>query len=259
MKTKYLFHLTQTHRPVALIALTACILGGLTPMVFAPPPGAGNGKATAVKITFRDLSDDRIGSDGKGSYINGVDRVTAVIHDIGQLELDTGSTSTKRNLALDYGDIVPGCGDPGTQLPDLNCNGLPDDPSFQVAWGRLSTLDLNLLTMANNETRLGGFGVRFSDGCSASTIVFWTVRFRHQGTQDGVYLCGPACGAQVSVTAYDAIPNKGVPGTGVDTWVITADMLAPGEARTCLWSGGTGDPVLREIVRMPFQLLVELK
>lgn len=257
MKTNHPFSSTRTCRNLLLTGLAICLLGGLTLEVFAPPPGAGNGKATAVKITFRDLSGDRIRSDGKGSYIHGVDRVTAVIHDSGQLELDTGHTSTRRSLALDYGDIVLGCGDPGTQVPDLNCNSLPDDPTFKVGWGRLSTLDLNLLTMANNETRLGGFGVRFTDGCSASHVP-WTIRFRHEGTQDSVFLCGPTCGAQVSVTAYDD-PNKGLPGTGVDTWVITADVLALGEARTCLWSGGSGEAVLREIARMPFQLLVELK
>lgn len=246
-----------------LIGLAAFLFGGLTVDVFAPPPGAGN--RTAVKITLLDLPGDHIKSDGRGTYIDGVDRVTAEIRDTGTLNLNTGSnTKPDRKVSLDYGDIVfgTGCnrlGDPGTEVPDLNCNGLADDPQATLTWGRLFTLDLNLLTIPAGQTRLGGFGVNFDDGCSAATHVAWRIRFQHQGTQDSVYSCGSACSAQVSVEAFDDDPIKGVPGTGVDKWIIMADLLAPGAAKACLWSGGTGDPVLREIVRMPFHLVVELK
>jgi hypothetical protein len=63
----------------------------------------------------------------------------------------------------------------------------------------------------------------------------------------------------VSVEAFDDNPNKGIAGTGVDKWIIMADLSGLGEAKACLWSGGTGDPVLREFVRMPFHLVVELQ
>ncbi len=246
-----------------LIGLAVFLFGGLTVDVFAPPPGAGN--RTAVKISLLNLPGDRINSDGRGTYIDGVDRVTAVIHDNGQLDLNTGSnTKPDRKVSFHYGDIVfgTGCnrlGDPGIEVPDINCDGIPD-PLPTVTWGRLHTLDLNLLTMPAGTTTWGGFGLRFSNGCSTGNEWSpWTVRFQHLGTQDSTFSCGSACSAQVRVEAFDDNPNKGIPGTGVDKWIIMAELSAPGAAKACLWSGGTGDPVLRAIGRMPFHLVVELK
>ena len=255
--------ITSITRPVLLIGLAACILGGFTLKVFAPPPGAGKGKATAVKITILDASGDRIKSDGKGTYINGVDKVTSVIHDSGQLELETGYTSTKRRVSLDYSQLIfgTGCnraGDPGIEIPDLNCDGLPNDPAISVAWARLFTLGLNLLNMVAGETRLGGFGIAFEDFCAAPTHVPWRIAFQNDGTE-WVYSCGAACSAQVKVEAFDAVAGKGIAGTGVDKWIISAEAPAGSGAEACLWSGGTNTPVLREIVRMPFHLLVELQ
>jgi hypothetical protein len=100
--------MTSLQRSSRFIVVTALALVGLTVKLYAPPPGAGKGKTTAVKITLLDLGGDKIKSDGKGAYIHGTDRVTAVIHDSGQLDLDTTSTSTRRQIALDYSDIVWG-------------------------------------------------------------------------------------------------------------------------------------------------------
>jgi len=247
-------------RNIVLLALATCFVAGLTVESF----GAGKGNSTAGKVTILDLPGNRIRSDGKGTSVNGVDRVTAVIHESGMLDLDTNITSTRRSVVFDYSELLlgTGCnrtGDPGVEIPDLNCDGLPGDPALRAAWGRLVTLDLNLLTLAPGETRLGGFGLRFHDGCSSSTGVFWTIRLQHQGIQDSVYWCGVGCGAQVKVEAFDAVAGKGIAGTGVDKWIISAEVSAGSGAEACLWSGGTGDPVLREIVRMPFHLVVELK
>jgi hypothetical protein len=264
MKTNRTLRRNHSHRARALLAVTAAATLALsTTPLFAPPPGAGKGKATAAKITLLDVPGDRIQSDGKGTYVHGVDAVTAVIHNSGQLELNTNDTKQKRKVSLNYSEILSGTGcsvdDSVLEVPDLNCNGVADDSLSTVTWGSLFTLDLNLLSMTEGESRTGGFGVSFQDWCGASSHVPWRIRFQHQGTQDSVYSCGASCSAPVTVEAFDDNPNKGVAGTGVDTWIISAEAPAGLGAEACLWSGGTGEAVLREIVRMPFHMVVELK
>src|SRR5262245_19270707 len=124
MKTNESFHSTQACGTVLLVAIAALALAFSTGDLFAPPPGAGTGKATAVKITILNRFGDRILSDGEGPYVHGVDKITAVIHDTGQLELETGYNSDARAVTLDYNAVLSGTGcnrpgDPGTELPDL--------------------------------------------------------------------------------------------------------------------------------------------
>jgi len=245
-------------RLTPFIALAACLLVGLT----VDTNGAGSSSATPVKVTLLNVPGDRIRSDGK-TYVDGIDKVSAVIHDNGKLDVYSGShtKADRRDVVLDYSDVdyATGCnrqGDPGLETP-LNCDKVPD-PNVSKSWARLhSFADLNLLTMAPGAVAWGGFAVAFYDGCSED----WVIAFQNDGTE-WEHSCGPLCSAQVKVEAFDNDSRKGVAGTGVDTWIISAEISDPDSAHACLWSGHTGvqsTAVLREIVRMPFHLVVELK
>jgi hypothetical protein len=181
------------------------------------------------------------------------------------LNLYSGShtKADKRHVILDYSDVdySTGCnrvGDPGLETP-TNCDKDPN-PNVTKNWARLHSFgDLNLLTMAPGTVAWGGFAVAFWTGCSQD----WIIAFRNDGTE-WEHFCGPSCSSQVKVEAFDNDndPRTGVAGTGVDTWIISAELSGPDSARACLWSGHTGVnsiAVLREIVRMPFHLVVKLK
>lgn len=249
-----------------LVALATGVFGGL------PRVEAAVNKDIPVKITLLNAPGDRIRSDGKGIYTDGVDKVTAAIHANGKLDVFSGShtKADKRHLLFDFGDVVldSGCNRPndppgvaGIELP-LNCD-LAPEPWLTLGWARLHSFDdLNLLTMGAGTSAWGGFAIAFWDGCAD-----WHIAFQNDGTE-WEYSCGHTCSAQVKVEALDSDnnPRTGIPGTGVDAWRISAEFPALGspqsEARACLWSGVTGVnsvAVLREIMRMPFQLLVELK
>ena len=243
---------TSITRTALLIALAACLLTALT----VDTNAASAGGTTAVKITILDASGDRIRSDGRGAYINGVNKVTAWINTEGSLYLNTGSnTKPDRKIFLDFSDnVLPVFCDTTQGLPDFNCNGLQDDPASTLHWASLRTWGLNLLNMAAGETVGAGFTARFFDNCPNPNYVPWTISFLQDGTE-----FSSACSHLVKVEAFDAVVGKGIAGTGVDKWIISAELVS---AQAGLWSGVNGinsQSVLCRIVRVPFHLLVELQ
>ena len=263
-------------RPTSVVALAACLLSVWTVRI----SGAGASLTKIpVKVTLLNQSGDRILSDGKGAYTNGVDKVTAFIlkntkdpNDPinGKLDVITGQSVSpdkrKIMLALDYGDLVLGTecdpDDTKIEVPDFNCDGVVNLPIVELVWSRFQTLGgLNLLTMPAGTTASTGFIIKFSDGCRP-----WFIAFQNDGTE-WEHSCGPECSALVTVTAENAVSGKGVNASGVDRWKISAEITAldgtpQNEARTCLWSGVTGinsTAVFREIVRFPFHIQVDLQ
>ncbi len=90
------------------LGLAALIAGGLIAGAQLVGPGVFGAKANEIPVTatFRDDAalPDRIGSDGLGTYIDGVDHVRAVLDGRGDFDLDTNSTGgpTVRTLFLDF-------------------------------------------------------------------------------------------------------------------------------------------------------------
>ncbi len=276
MKTNEL--ITSLPRLAASTALAGCLLSALT----VPTHGAGASLAkVSVKITLLDpAGDSRILNDSNGPYVDGVDKVTAVIlkntkdandplH--GKLDVITGQSvkSDKRKvlLLLDADDVVPGaaCNRPGDteiELPDFNCDGVLDLPIMEWVWARFQTLGgLNLLGMPAGSEAQTGFIVKIGARCSSTTGTNWFIAFQNDGTE-WEYECPGGCSELVKVQAIDAVPGKGVNASGVDRWIISAHLTDFGSAQACLWSGVTGigtTAVWREMVTTPFHLQVDLK
>mgnify|MGYP003389952402 CR=1 FL=1 len=92
------------------LLMALCILA-LTGTIQAQKPPKGSTTAAATSVLSDQLNDQvtRIGNDGQGSYLNGVNSVVSIVQGIGNWELDSKISSSRR-VRIDLGDPVPGTG-----------------------------------------------------------------------------------------------------------------------------------------------------
>ena len=87
--------------------LFAMILLCITSSAQKPPKG--DAPATSVLQDSLEGSVTRVGNDGLGPYLNGVDSVVSIVQGIGNWEMDT-NPSPLRRVRVDLGDPVPNSG-----------------------------------------------------------------------------------------------------------------------------------------------------
>lgn len=223
----------------------------------------GSGQDLPVSVSFE--SSNAIADDGKGHYRHGDGKTEAVIRfDTGQLDLNThnGGGKILRKLFLDLSNVitdqVPGCAAAGG-LPNYSCDDGPDALATDVD-ARLYTLNdaafpksIDLVALQPGEVTYGGLAINFNDGCGASSKTPWAVRFLN--TQDSNYIPCPLATGSIFVEALDLNEKSVSPDNPADTWRLSPENVS---AQASLFSGGFGEPVLREIVQLPFRITVTL-
>jgi hypothetical protein len=100
-------------RLVRILPLTPVVAGFLRPAT--RPAAAAKPTSVPAIATFRDGPGDRIASDGRGAYIDGIDRVAAYIDNRGDFDMDmspAGAGAPIRRINLDFqapasADVTP--------------------------------------------------------------------------------------------------------------------------------------------------------
>jgi len=99
----------------------------------------GDSPATSVLMDSLEGSVTRVGNDGLGPYLNGVNSVVSIVQGIGNWEMDTNPSSLRR-VRVDLGDPVPNSG---------------ANPPFQAAFVPLrfiSKCTTSIFTLAVNQS-----------------------------------------------------------------------------------------------------------
>lgn len=221
----------RLQRLCGLVVLGRLVLLGSALAQGGVKPRGGTTPATA---TFREpalgFDGDRVDSDGKGTYINKVDRAKVYLQSgahYADFVLDLVTTKGVRELFVDFGDCAAApCSPPFAQ----------DTVFYNTV---LQTRRANLPAMEVGETTAARLHLGFWAPDETGENVAWAVRFDPLDTSTG---CEDS--STVALTRVDA-----------STWVIEADLndvACLAALRNSLWE-------LRGKYRLPLQVTVKLK